>query len=478
MRVRFAPSPTGSLHVGGARTALYNYLLARCQGGSFVLRIEDTDKERNIPSATQELMRDLAWLGLTWDEGPMLDGTTIGECGPYYQSQRHDIYQHYAQELLRQGIAYYCFMQDDERQELLEAHTQGIHHVQSPYRDMPYEEAVERLKVQPATIRVRVPEREEYTFNDALRGNIVLPSTMVSDFVILRSCGTPVYNFCCVIDDHLMGITDVLRGEEHLPNTLKQLILYDVLHFTPPSFAHLSVIVGEDRKKLSKRQASVSVEEFRQQGFLPEALLNFLVLLGWSHPDGRDICRIEDMVAAFGLERVHTSSAYFDVTRLRWMNAQYLRQKTAREIQALLEGLGYVVDVSSDVFARFWDVYASDCDTLVDVKNRYDLVYHNTRASSLPEVLMGDNALLVWKIWHECLEAHASEISYDTVRSWIKVIQERSGLKGRDIFMPLRYALITECEGADVAHVASLLPRAILIERVLHCLSLSDDKGE
>ena len=466
MRVRFAPSPTGSLHVGGARTALYNYLLARHNKGTFIVRIEDTDKERNIPEATTELLQDLTWLGLDWDEGPKASEEVVGTRGPYFQSQRDAIYQQYAEQLIVQGLAYYCFMQEEELQEIKEAH--AAYQVHSPYRDMSLEEARERLKKEPATVRVRVPKQENYTFNDALRGPIVLPSSMVNDFVILRSCGTPVYNFCCVVDDHLMGITHVLRGEEHLSNTLKQLILYNVLQFTPPLFAHLSVIVGEDRKKLSKRQASVSVKDFREQGFLPEAMINFLVLLGWSHPDGRDIISIETMTETFDLDRVHTSAAFFDVVRLRWMNAQYLREKSALETRKLLQDFnGMVLPMPDKVFEAFWALYASDCETLVDVHHRYHGLYTWSISEAIPEYLENFSLKDIWGAWRNGLaKSDTTWTNVEEIKACIKQCQEVSGSKGPALYMPLRYAVLGTKDGADVSLVSCLIPRHVLLERV------------
>lgn len=476
MRVRFAPSPTGSLHIGGARTALYNYLIAKRSHGSFIMRIEDTDRERNVPSATAAMLKDLAWLGMTWDEGPQCDGTVKGNKGPYYQSERHALYQRHAHELLDKGLAYYCFLNDEQLDQLKEEQmaSGGVYQVKSPYRDMPIEEARIKLKTSSATVRMKVDVQKTYRFADAVRGDIELPASMVGDFVILRSCGSPVYNFCCVVDDHHMDMTDVLRGEEHLPNTLKQMMIYDALGWVCPSFAHLSVIVGEDRKKLSKREASVSVAEFRDQGYLPEALNNFIALLGWSHPDGQEIFSLTDMEQAFDLKRLHASAAFFDRTKLKWMNAQYLRSKTTEQIVRYLTDRS-IVDlgvVTSLQFSEFWDLYKSDCETLVDIELRFNELFCLSMPSSLPEDLMQYAPSDAWKVWHRELTSQDGQLDVDKVQAMVKTIQAESGKKGKALFVPLRWVILGKMDGADVKKSAVLLSRKELVRRVEFCLEL------
>lgn len=471
MRVRFAPSPTGSLHVGGARTALYNYLIAKKNDGSFIVRIEDTDHERNVETASAAMLEDLAWLGLTWEEGPQCDGQILGEFGPYYQSQRTELYSKYAQQLLEQGKAYYCFMQDEEMLALKEAQVASgaVHHIQSPYRNMSLEDARQELEKRPATVRIKVPSEKTYSFTDEIRGEIHLPSSMLGDFVILRSDGNPVYNFCCVVDDHLMEITHVLRGEEHLPNTLKQLILFDLLGWGVPSFSHLSVIVGEDRKKLSKREASVSVGEFREQGYLPEALNNYVALLGWSHPEGLEMMSLHQMASSFDLSRVHASAAYFDRCKLKWMNAQYLREKTCQEIFLLCQARQCIdlSDLDETVFEKFWALFRSDCETIVDVEQRFLDLYYPSLPKEVPEFLLSDSLRLIWETWRNGLLACEDErLTQEIVKELIKHCQSVSAQKGKGLFVPLRWVVLGRAEGADLSQVAMLLSRSELLRRV------------
>lgn len=481
MKVRFAPSPTGSLHVGGARTALFNYLMARRHQGRFVLRIEDTDAQRNIPEATWSMLEDLRWLGLDWDEGPLSMTETRGKLGPYFQSERRALYAQWAQWLIDRDLAYYCFLNDEELQDLKEQQIAegGVHHVHSPYRDLSKEEALRLLEHRTATIRVKVPHGRSYQFEDGVRGSIDLPAEMVSDFVIMRSCGSPVYNYSCVVDDHLMGITDVLRGEEHLSNTLKQLILYEIFGWSPPRFAHLSVIVGEDRKKLSKREASVSVREFRDQGYLPEALVNFIALLGWSHPEGQELMSLETMARDFDLGRVHASSAYFDRAKLKWFNAHYLKRKSTDEIYDLLKERAYIrlEEVPLGIFERFWELYRSDCETLSDVEERFRKLYDVMWPESWSAPVPLEMARSLWAAWATWLAEHSDEwCAFEAVNQAIQDLGLAMGLKGKQLFMPLRWAVLGSAQGADVASVAALLPRGQLLQRVHYCLKtyLSD----
>jgi nondiscriminating glutamyl-tRNA synthetase len=317
VRTRFAPSPTGYLHVGGARTALYNYLYAKKTGGKFVLRIEDTDQERSTDEALKMQVEDLKWLGLWWQEGPGHKdiASEIGDVGPYRQSARKPIYQKYAQQLLQSGKAFYCFCSDaDLETKKKAAMAAGLPpHYDGTCRNIGLETAQKRLAAgESACVRFNVGQPKDYVLKDLIRGDVTFPSTMVGDFVILRTGGMPVYNFCCVIDDALMGITHVLRAEEHLSNTLRQMMLYESFGFGLPKFGHLSIILGPDRQKLSKRHGATSCNEYMKAGYLPEALKNFISLLGWSSPDGKEIMTEDEMIQQFSLDRFTPSAALIE----------------------------------------------------------------------------------------------------------------------------------------------------------------------
>jgi len=325
VRVRFAPSPTGWLHLGNARTAIFNYLFARHHGGEVVLRIEDTDRERSKKEYEEALLEDLRWLGVEWDEGP----DKGGPYGPYRQSERLEIYRKYAQKLLESGHAYRCFCTPEE----LEAERERAKREGRPYRysgkcrHLSPEEVERYLKEgRPYTIRFRVPDGRELVLNDLVKGEVRFNVDDFGDFVIVRSDGTPVYNFVVVVDDALMKITHVIRGEDHLSNTFKQMLIYEALGFPMPKFAHLPIILGEDRSKLSKRHGAVSVRQYRFDGYLPEALFNFLTLLGWYPKDGKEILSKEELIERFDITDVHNAPAVFNREKLYWMNGVYIRE--------------------------------------------------------------------------------------------------------------------------------------------------------
>jgi len=335
VRVRFAPSPTGSLHIGGARTALFNWLFARKHNGVFVLRLEDTDLSRSSAESSAGIIDGLKWLGLDWDEGPEIGGSY----GPYRQSERLAVYEKYLQQLLASGQAYYCFCSNDELQREKDAARQEKrdYKYSGRCRELSPDEVQQRLDqgLKPV-IRIKAPDSGICVVNDLIRGDVEFQNSLMDDFIIAKSDGWPTYNFAVVIDDASMSITHVIRAEEHLPNTPKQLLIYDNLGLKPPLFAHVSMILAPDRSKLSKRHGATSVQEFREQGYLPEALVNYLALLGWSSGDDRDFWVLDDLVSQFSLDNISRSPAIYDTEKLTWMNGHYLSQVTAERLLDLL----------------------------------------------------------------------------------------------------------------------------------------------
>ncbi|KAG9149892.1 hypothetical protein Leryth_020255 [Lithospermum erythrorhizon] len=382
VRVRFAPSPTGNLHVGGARTALFNYLFARSKGGKFVLRIEDTDLERSTKESEEAVLRDLSWLGLSWDEGPDVGG----DYGPYRQSERNALYKQFAEKLLQSGHVYRCFCSSQVYYislfvfyllcfpDVIVSHIfcsyiylcatitifdTLIYHILKELENMKEiaklkqlppvytgkwataneEEVQEELsKGNPYTYRFRVPKDGSMKINDLIRGEVTWNLDTLGDFVIMRSNGQPVYNFCVTVDDATMAISHVIRAEEHLPNTLRQALIYKALGFTMPYFAHVSLILAPDRSKLSKRHGATSVGQFREMGYLPQAMVNYLSLLGWGDGTENEFFTLQQLVETFTIERVNKSGAIFDSTKLRWMNGQHLRSLPQEELNKLLGG--------------------------------------------------------------------------------------------------------------------------------------------
>ncbi len=327
VRVRFAPSPTGKLHIGGARTAIYNWAFARSNGGTFILRIDDTDPTRSTDENTQIILRAMRWLGLDWDEGPEVGG----DFGPYAQTERLDLYREAAERLLAEGKAYPCFCTPEQ----LEADREAARARKDPFqgyqrrcRNIPADEARARMEAgEPYTIRIKVPEdRGDVVVDDAVHGRVTFAAKELDDFVIFRSDGTPTYNFATVVDDAAMGITHVIRGDDHLSNTPRQVIVYEALGAPVPVFAHISMILGADGKKLSKRHGATSVEEYRDAGYLSDAFVNYLALLGWSL-DGETTVIPRDVLAReFSLERISKNPATFDPKKLDWMNAEYINR--------------------------------------------------------------------------------------------------------------------------------------------------------
>lgn len=374
VRVRFAPSPTGYLHIGGARTALFNWLFARKMGGKLILRIEDTDTERLKEDSVSQILTSLKWLGLNWDEGPEAGGA----CGPYYQSERRELYSKYAQQLLDEGKAYYCFCTPAD----LEAEREKQRATKQPFRyartcrDLDPEVAKARAAAgEPYSVRIKIPTEGSITVHDLIHGDVTFNMDQFDDFVIVKSNGMPTYNFAVVVDDHLMGMTHVLRAEEHLSNTPKQLLIYEALGFEPPKFGHMPMILAPDRSKLSKRHGATSVEEFRAQGYLPEAIINYLTLLGWGPGDEREIFTLAETVKLFELEQMSKKAAVYDTKKLTWMNGQYLSElpleKILPEAETFFLKDGLVTEEwlaeNKDYFAKLVDTVRVRVKTLQEV---------------------------------------------------------------------------------------------------------------
>lgn len=333
VRVRFAPSPTGFLHVGGLRTALYNWLLARRHGGTFILRVEDTDRTRLVEGAVENMVESLKWAGVDIDEG----ATVGGQHGPYVQSERLDIYQKHAEQLVEQGHAYYCFLTREELEAQREAQQKQDPNApfRSPHRDLSPGEAKRRLEQgESFVVRLKVQPGETLVLDDIVRGEVRFATDIVDDQVLLKSDGFPTYHLAAVVDDHLMEITHVIRGEEWLSSTPKHLLLYRAFGWEPPRFAHLPLIVNQQKKKLSKRDGDVSVEAYREKGYLPEGLTNFLALLGWSAGDDKEFYTTEELIGAFALERVSKSASVFDFDKLTHINFLHMRTLPAERLIA------------------------------------------------------------------------------------------------------------------------------------------------
>jgi len=484
IRVRFAPSPTGYLHVGGARTALYNFIFARQQKGKFILRVEDTDQARSTEEALKMQIEDLTWLGLKWDEG--VDPVTlkdIGPHGPYRQSQRLPIYKKHAEELIQKGLAYYCFMTDAEIEaQKAQSQAEGSHaHLESPYQDMPLETALAKLAAgEKAVVRFKTKHlKKDYVFQDLVRGEIKFPSDMVGDFVLLRSDGMPVYNFCCVVDDGLMKISHVLRAEEHLPNTLRQLMIYEGLGWSAPEFGHISLVLGEDRQKLSKRHGATSCNEYKNQGYMPQALKNFVALCGWSSPEGKEIMSEEEMISQFGVDRLNPAGAIFDAVKFKWMNSVYLRALPDLEIwkgcEPFFKREAFEFPQNTEWQQKAIQVFKVKMETFQDAIELFrplsqtSFVIHEEESK---EALAWESSPVVLNAWKQMIEAHPSDFLTEAEFEQIQdAIKNQTGTKGKNLFMPIRVAVIGKPHGAELKILVPLMHKKMLLERANQVLA-------
>ena len=342
-RVRFAPSPTGFVHIGSLRTALYDYLYAKKDNGHYILRIEDTDRSRFVEGALENLIKSLEWAGVTHDEGVFIENGEIvqkGEYGPYIQSERLDLYKKYIDELLEKGLAYRCFCSKERLDKVREEQkSKG----QTPMYDkhcrgLSDKEIEKNLKEgKDYVIRLKIPEDEDIEFNDLIRGKISINSKEIDDQVLIKSDGFPTYHFAVVVDDHLMKISHVIRGEEWLTSTPKQVILFNYFDWEAPEFVHLPTVLNKDKKKLSKRQGDVSVTDFKEKGYLPEALVNYLALVGWSPKGNEEIFSMEELINEFSFENVSKTGGVFDVEKLNWINSQYIKKYDNEKLFKLIK---------------------------------------------------------------------------------------------------------------------------------------------
>ncbi len=463
VRVRFAPSPTGPLHIGGVRSALFNWLIAKKVNGKFVLRIEDTDLERSSRQSEEDIKESLTWLGLSWDEGVDIGGPGA----PYRQTERLDIYAEYTKKLLDSGRAYYCYCTDEEleqeRKDLAEKHQMPRYLGKCANLT---QEQIEEYKKQgrKPTVRFRVPKDEQVVVDDLIRGKVTFDSNGIGDFVIVKSDGVPTYNYAVVIDDALMQITHVIRGEEHLSNTPRQILVYQALGFVEPKFGHVSLILGKDRSKMSKRHGSTSVEQYRKKGYLPAGLLNFLALLGWATSDEQEFFTLEELTEKFSLESCAKNPAVFDVDKLNWINAHHIRQLNDEQLYDLalphLLASGFFVE---HTYERSWLVrvvatareHISYGEQIPEQIKVYFIDDFELDAES-QEILKEDSAKIVLQIFKDKI-SQEKELSVDNVKAILKAVGKESGFSGKKVFMPIRVATTGQIHGAELTQIIPLL---------------------
>ena len=454
-RVRFAPSPTGSLHVGGARTALFNFLLSRKHKGAFVLRVEDTDLLRNTNTALAEQLRDLKWLGIDWDEGvSQFNAPDIGPFGPYRQTQRLEIYLKLAEDLVKNGKAYYVNSNEDH----------GAASLATPLRK---------------AIKLKIPTNKQYEFNDLIRGPIKINTNTLDDFIIIRSNGLPVYNFSNPIDDHLMKITHVYRAEEHLYNTFKQLLVYEALNFKVPLFGHLSLILGQDKQKLSKRHGAVSCDVYREKGILPEALINYLSLLGWSPKNDLEFFKIEDLIEKFDAAGFNAAPTIFDEKKLNWFNTLHIRNLSDVALYERVIAFDNSVTLNSDktFLIKLISVIkpvATNLEMIANLLKRFNEDLFEIKSETL---LKFDITVLkiVISLWNKALsKTDNTFISESQFLQIIEEISKESRHSGKNLYQSLRIAILGTPSGLDLKKVVPLIKLESLKRRAVETLNQID----
>ncbi|MFP4286503.1 MAG: glutamate--tRNA ligase [Candidatus Izemoplasmataceae bacterium] len=465
VRVRYAPSPTGHLHIGNARTALFNYLFARKHNGSFIVRIEDTDIARNVETGIESQMAYLKWLGIDWDESIDKEG----DFGPYQQLNRLDIYKKYAQILLDKKLAYKCYCTPEElqkeREEQIARGDDKLHYS----RKCLYKEDQDK----PYTIRFKVPEDVTYTFTDIVKGSVTFKSEDVGDWVMVKQNGIPTYNFACAVDDHLMEITHVLRGEDHITNTPKQLMIFDAFNWDYPVYGHMTLIVNENNKKLSKRDESIIqfIEQYKDLGYLPEAMFNFITLLGWSPKEESEIFSKEEFISMFDEARLSKSPAKFDQDKLAYINNRYIKNLSLEDTVALckpfLETAHIGIDQSNDWFESLISVFKDRLSFGAQIVTLYHDFFneHNPLDDEAKGLMQEDNVQTLIETFKNKL-IDLDSFNAETIKQTIKDTGKETSMKGKMLFMPIRIAISNQMHGPDLPHMMHLLGKEKVIEKL------------
>jgi glutamyl-tRNA synthetase/nondiscriminating glutamyl-tRNA synthetase len=455
VRVRFAPSPTGLLHVGNARTAVFAWFFTRQNNGTYILRIEDTDQERSTRESEEAIYRDLRWLGIDWDEGPDAGGSY----GPYRQSERSQIYKDYAARLIDSGHAFWCFCSEEQLEGQADRKYPGT------CRALPKDVVAQRLNTrEPAVVRLRVPDGA-IRFHDIVHGAMEFASDVISDPILLRSDGWPTYNYAVVIDDALMEITHVIRGDDHLSNTPKQVLIYEALGHALPEFAHLSTILGPDHTRLSKRHGATAIAQFRDGGYLPEALINYIALLGWSPTsEGSEVIPPADLVKQFRLDRVNKSPAVFDTTKLNFINRHYLKSspQASQLIEQELQKSGWMPSTDGERWLeRVMDTVVGGVDTSAEVPDALQRVlsFPLDDTSEIRDTLDDPGAIdLIRRFAAELSEQ--DELTFEAFRLVAGKLKETTKRKGKQLFHPLRAALTAKSSGPELDKLIPLIETA------------------
>jgi len=466
IRTRFAPSPTGFLHLGGARTATFNWALARKEKGDFILRIEDTDRERSKKEFEKAILEDLQWLGIEWDEGP----DRGGPYAPYRQSERGEIYQSFITQLKAKNFIYPCYCTveelEEERKKALKMGKAPRYSGRCFFLSPEERKEKEERGIKPSW-RFRIPEGKEIVLEDLVRGKVVFHTSSLGDFIVLKSDGVPTYNFACVIDDALMNISHVLRGEEHLPNTPYQILLYEALEFTPPLFAHVPIILDKNRAKLSKRKGEVNLQFFREEGFLPEAILNYLLTLGHSFPEGREIVEGEEIYPLFSLERIGKGGAIFDLSRLNWWNKTYIRRMDIKELEEKLLPWGgedikrFKKELGEERFYLLLDLIREESVTLKEIAEKL-----RDYVSVKEEKVEEEEKFRILRFLFSSLNSLPAPWKEKEIQENLRFWQKESGFSPSLFYPVLRWALTGDEEGPELDRLLVALGKEKVLEKI------------
>lgn len=476
VRVRYAPSPTGFLHIGNARSALFNYLFARHYDGDFIIRIEDTDKARHVEEGESSQLDYLKWLGIDWDESVDVGG----EYGPYRQSERRHIYDPLVQQLLDEDKAYRCYMTSEEleaeREEQLARGEQPMYSGKHANLTKEEEDAFIREGREPA-IRIRVPKDKIYTFNDIVKGDVSFESNGIGDWVIVKKDGTPTYNFAVVIDDHYMEISHVLRGDDHISNTPRQQMVYEAFGWEEPKFGHMTLIVNEERKKLSKRDSGILqfIEDYEALGYLPEALFNFIALLGWTPGGEEEIFSKEEFIKLFDEDRLSKAPAFFDKVKLEWVNNQYMKQKDSETIFEM--ALPFLIKAgklpenpteNEKNWAReLVALYQPQMSYAAEIVKLSEQFFNDEIEldEAGEEVVNGEQVPELMNALYSTFEA-LEDFSPEAIKKAIKDVQKETGIKGKNLFMPIRVVITGETKGPELPNAIHLIGKDKVLERI------------
>ncbi len=462
VRVRFAPSPTGFLHIGGLRTALYNYLYAKQNDGIFILRIEDTDRNRYVEGAVENLIKTMQWSGIEYDEGPKIEGNK----GPYFQSKRLDIYKKYIQELIKKEKAYPCFYSIERLKNIEKENIPSniLTQQDQKYRNISIDESITRMKNENHVIRLKVPKSGSIEYRDQVRGKLKFDLSLIEDQILIKSDGYPTYHFANVVDDYLMEITHVIRGEEWLASMPKHLLLYENFNWKKPEFVHLPLILNQDKTKLSKRQNDVAVEDYINNGYLKKAFINYLSLLGWHGSGDQELYTFDELVEDFSIDRIQKSGAIFDIKKLNWMNNHYIKKLDPQVI--LDKFLKDNIDLKDKITLPMIKLVYEKIDRLTDIRDELKFLFeYSLENKKCHEILNNESSKTVLKLFNTKLEKTPilDSMSFKTI---VSKIQDETKVGGKDLWMPLRIAITGKMHGPDVASIVEILGKEACLQRL------------